>query len=657
MGWFDLATGWISNRVRHGTLSGSGRNTPQCVNTLLGIVVAGTCLALYLRTIAPGALGGDAGELQFVPSILGLTHPTGYPLQTLLGKLLLTTMPIGSVAYRMNLFSVLVSAAAVGLIYLTIQLSTGSKLAAFFAALLLGVSEIFWSQAIIADKYALNVFLLSLVLFTLVRWSRVPSNRNLSLCALCYGISLTHHRSMLVFLPLLLGYWVWRDPYLLSDWRYSGRIALLVALPLSLYLWLPIGANRGLPPGTWRPTSLQGWMAYLLDRGYLSVIQPYIGFGEKIADYGKSLLAQFTHYGVILGLAGIIQQVRTHNPLCVFLALGFIFQSTLAAGYQVPRHWVFSLPSFVIFTLWIGEGIAWVLLASETLVTQWRAIGYGIASIALASLVLFVAIPLWRNYPTFREMHLDGGPLDIWRQDLKNGYLAQRFVANSLPFVEPDSIIVADWEQATPLWYFQQVEGWRPDVTVVYPIERWPKALATGHPTYLARTLPGVGETHRLTCTGPLVKVTTTPDLQIPADINLLGVNLEGEIELVGFRFYQTDFSTGYVWPLTLYFRALRSLKADYSISLRIFDESGTQLWAEDRRDPVLGMYPTTRWAPGEVVADYYEVPFPRRIPAGRYRLGVIVYTAMDGGGWHNLNVVGSEVSVVYLPPIDVPAR
>jgi len=42
------------------------------VTLLAGSIVFG----LYLTTLAPGVLGGDAGELQFVPSVLGIAHPS-----------------------------------------------------------------------------------------------------------------------------------------------------------------------------------------------------------------------------------------------------------------------------------------------------------------------------------------------------------------------------------------------------------------------------------------------------------------------------------------------------------------------------------------------------------------------------------------------------
>ena len=56
----------------------------QRAELILAAGVAVLALAAYLLTLSRGVLGGDAGELQFVPPILGLTHPTGYPFQVLM---------------------------------------------------------------------------------------------------------------------------------------------------------------------------------------------------------------------------------------------------------------------------------------------------------------------------------------------------------------------------------------------------------------------------------------------------------------------------------------------------------------------------------------------------------------------------------------------
>src|SRR5690349_15225230 len=81
----------------------------------LSLVVGTIAFAVYVLTLSRGVLGGDAGELQFVPPILGLTHPTGYPLQVLL-HFAWSFLPIGSVAYRQNLLDALIAACAVGVV-------------------------------------------------------------------------------------------------------------------------------------------------------------------------------------------------------------------------------------------------------------------------------------------------------------------------------------------------------------------------------------------------------------------------------------------------------------------------------------------------------------------------------------------------------------
>src|SRR5258708_548669 len=67
---------------------------------------------VYLATMMPGPAFMDTGEFQTVTYVLGVAHPTGYPLYTILGKIFGTLVPIGSWAYRMNLLSVLCAASA-----------------------------------------------------------------------------------------------------------------------------------------------------------------------------------------------------------------------------------------------------------------------------------------------------------------------------------------------------------------------------------------------------------------------------------------------------------------------------------------------------------------------------------------------------------------
>jgi hypothetical protein len=626
-----------------------------------GLPAAAICLALYLRTLAPDVLGGDAGEMQFVPAILSLAHPTGYPLQTLLGRLWAHLLPVGTVAYRASLLSAVAAAGAVFFLSESARLLTGSRLAASASGLLPGVSAIFWEQATLADKYALNALLLTLVIYTLLRWEKSPTPQRLSICTLCLGLSLTHHRSMILFLPLLAGYWLWRSPRALKLGKELAPAVALGLAPLLLYLWLPLGAARGLPPGTWQPGTVGEWLAYLADVGFSSAVRPHINLADKLADYAVTLVTQFTPPGVVLGLAGIVRQITSRRRVVTFLAPAFALQAVMAAAYEVPRYWVFFIPSFVLFGLWIGEGIAWIEQATKDWVTRstrLSAAAGGLPALAPTALLaaLVVAILLARNYAPLREAHLDGGPLDIWRQDLKKGYTARRFVENSLPQVDEGATIVADWEQATPLWYARQIEGRRRDVRVIYPVERLGEALADGGPVYLARAIDAPPEGYRLTTTGALLALNPEPATEPPADALPVSVAWEEGIELVGYRLHQTGFDTGYVLPLSLYFRAETGLEENYSVSVRLFAPDGHIVWSEDRSGLALGMVPTAAMLPGEVVGDYYEIALPRHLPAGRYRPGILLYTSTDDG-WRNLRTIPAGEEIAYLPEVDVSPR
>src|SRR5689334_20638264 len=89
--------------------------SPVRLPLLVAAVTALTAFILYLRTLAPSVLVGDSGEFQFTGAILGVPHPTGYPLYTLLNKLF-SFLPVGDVAYRVNLGSAVYAALACGLV-------------------------------------------------------------------------------------------------------------------------------------------------------------------------------------------------------------------------------------------------------------------------------------------------------------------------------------------------------------------------------------------------------------------------------------------------------------------------------------------------------------------------------------------------------------
>jgi hypothetical protein len=121
-------------------------------------------LVAYIATLAPGVVGGDPGEMQFVPYVLGIAHWTGYPLFVMAGKLWTLLAPFGSIAYRMNLLSAVAAAGAAALICVAGRRLSGAWFGGVVAALVLSVIPLFWNWAIVAGVRSTTVFFAVLVL-------------------------------------------------------------------------------------------------------------------------------------------------------------------------------------------------------------------------------------------------------------------------------------------------------------------------------------------------------------------------------------------------------------------------------------------------------------------------------------------------------------
>ena len=240
----------------------------------LGMALAGC--TLYAATSAPSVatIFDDSLEFQVVLPTLGIAHPSGYPLYTLLGWLVTHLLPVGDPAGRANLFSALAAAAAVGIFFLLAMHVARNRTSAAIVTAAFAISPVWWSQATLAEVYALHGLFVVAFLYLLLRWeeatlTRRPGNdRWLALAALVAGLGMAHHRMIALLLPAALVLILWTDPQIV---RRPRRWLLPLALglaPLLLYLYLPLrGQAVSSLDGTYAPTPA-GTLDWVLARGY-----------------------------------------------------------------------------------------------------------------------------------------------------------------------------------------------------------------------------------------------------------------------------------------------------------------------------------------------------------------------------------------------------
>ena len=138
---------------------------------------------MYVATLAPGLTflhgGPDGGDLIAAAHTLGVPHPSGYPTYTLLAWLA-SHLPVGSIAYRVNLLSAVCAGLAAGLVCLSAQilLAHSPHRMALSAAtgLTLAFSSLLWSQAVIAEVYALLTLFAALLLWLVLSWRQDGSD-------------------------------------------------------------------------------------------------------------------------------------------------------------------------------------------------------------------------------------------------------------------------------------------------------------------------------------------------------------------------------------------------------------------------------------------------------------------------------------------------
>ena len=565
------------------TIDVSTRRPPYIA--ALGVFVL--VFAGYSFTLAPSVTFWDAGELIAAVHTLGIPHPPGTPLFIMLGHVWSKLVPVGEVAFRLNLMSAFFSAMGAGLFFLVahhtlaqgmadLEAGTGRFLAlggGAAAAVIGAFTFTIWQNSNETEVYSVATFIIAGMCWAAHRWREERPDpraaRWLLLIVYLGGVSMGNHLLALLAGPAIItfaGYTVWRNP--LSDparrrteWAQvavlTGIWALLIgtglgsttlvivggvcfvaaaafaagahALPFALitlaiasvgmttYLFLYIRAGQGPILNEADPSTWESLLA-VVRRAQYPVRTPFDDptVAHGLDNLGRSLtimrlqllnyiqyfdwqwaqsvtgrlfqvlplrtLATLLFLG--LGLKGQVDQRRTDRAAWLLLfvlwaltGLGLMaymnFKPGFSLGYDlfpnIDQHEVrerdyFFLVSFSIWGLWAGMGLAGL---GRLLVRKWHGLG---ARVAVAAVLGLALVPVVGNARAASRRH--GA----------DARLAADFAYNLLNSVPPYGIIFTYGDNDTfPLWWAQEVEGIRVDVSVV--------CIALSHTTWYARQL------------------------------------------------------------------------------------------------------------------------------------------------------------------------
>ncbi|MFQ5646834.1 MAG: protein O-mannosyl-transferase family [bacterium] len=439
--------------------AGRGLRQLERRDYLIALIPFLVALAVYRYTMLPTVFSEDCGEFVFGPYIMGVLHAPGYPMYALMGKLF-SYLPFWTIAQRIIFMSSFVSAFAGYFVFLCARKFGVSEVSAIVGTLSMSFARYLWSQSVVAEVYALNLFFFCITMFFFLQWLHYQEkDYYLYAFSLLYGMSMCNHQIMGLFIPLycLIILFV-RPKFIISK---TFLISLLCfAVGLSFYAYLPLRA-RAKPFLNWgNPYNWENfWFhvnrsVYNRDTGFSwAHIQQRI----KVMWYYFDLLHNdFASVFFFFGIAGIYYAFKINrrwaliNALIFFsggLGLVFYHQSAFSENTAFVIR-VFYFQSYAPFAIFVGFGLDLLYKKLKTCLKNASGKPYfTYAFNTFICLLLLIPLKVFGAY-----------------NNLSDKYLTYDFTRAVMDTMEPNAILFAEGD--TVIFYLQLVEKIRPDVTV-----------------------------------------------------------------------------------------------------------------------------------------------------------------------------------------------
>jgi 4-amino-4-deoxy-L-arabinose transferase-like glycosyltransferase len=438
-----------------------------------------------LRTLAPDILYGDSAEFQTLAYTLGVAHPTGYWVYLFIARVF-GFLPIGTMAWRINLLSAVAAAGTVAGVFLLGCYVTKRRIAAVLGSLTLLLSYTFWAQAVIAEVYTVGTLWWVLIMLALWHWGQRPSERQgwLFAAAALSGLSWGVHLYSVLIAPAALLYFVW-IVHGRTDWRRLAVVGVggtAVGIALFLLSFFIIDARQSvtgydyvvhLPSGTaWGVTAAD--MQTPWQRLYQSLSAPQWqeamfpgGLGFMAARLGEFIFRLLTsEFGLISLVAAVVgwqvtRQRQRH--LAQFLLVGFLTVLILVINYEPGDKHIFFLPTYILLAVAASAGFGRMLDMAEG---RWPAgrplVQYGLPLL----LILLIGQHFWPS----RLGALGEGKASFVTEDYPypvDDLTEPRQIGAAIAATLPDdAFVLMEWRPLYATYYIVAVEQKRTGITM-----------------------------------------------------------------------------------------------------------------------------------------------------------------------------------------------
>jgi hypothetical protein len=393
----------------------------------------------------------DSGELVAVSYILGIPHPTGYPIFTLTAHLFMM-LPLSEwIIIRANLFSAFISSLGVFIFAMFLMNTSGDRIMgklttqlASISALIFGFTNVFWSQAVRFEVYSLHSMFISLLLLFVFKFKVSGDVRYFLLSFFILGLSMTNHMMTVLTIPALIY-------LLLRELKFnSNTVRSLLPISTALFIlgltpliYLPIRASVK-PILNWgNPDNIERFIWHITGKQYRTWMFTSFETAMRQLDHFIDMLPEnFGYLPLIFIIPGIAEIYKNRRELLYFSIIAFLTCIIYSINYDIHEIDPYFTLSYMMISIWIFHGF--VYLSKKFKHT-------GVTSIiGIISVILTIGF----NYSD---------------SDRSKNYLPKKYTLHILKDLDSNAIVFSyQWDYfVSPALYFQHVEKIRPDVVII----------------------------------------------------------------------------------------------------------------------------------------------------------------------------------------------
>ncbi len=442
-------------------------------------IVSALAFSIYIFTMSRSVPYIDGGELTTDLWTLGIAHPTGYPLFTMLGYLFVHIPIFREVAMRANLFAALCTALAAGIFYLVFSraqivlapLNNGEeksqkaskggneqsrqpagqnefvlRWSSVIAGFVLVFSRTFWDQSTSIEVYPLQLVLFSLIMLVWLGFYSEPVKSRAILAGLVLGLGFTNHMTTVLTLPAIAYLVVSR--YRQTRFNLKALYFIIIGgfIPSLLYLYLPIRAAQH-PLMDWgNPDNLQRFIWHVTGKQFRTwMFSSFEVFQHQIGTFFNSLYGEF-RVSIVLVIVGIFVSIFSCRRLFWWALLLIIGDLIYAANYNIHDISSYFLLSYISLALFAAIGFRYLLDRCTTR-SWWR-------PWMIVVLVIFPAVSTLANFSAVDE---------------SNDYSVEMYTGDILTSLPRNSVVLSfQWDDfVSASLYYQHVDSVRPDIIVI----------------------------------------------------------------------------------------------------------------------------------------------------------------------------------------------